>query len=478
MKRSPALKCSASGRTDPAVRRAGAARGASYSAVVTTSIYDVFTPGKATTLTYVDRTHKNVAADLRVFLRRGGKFISVVGPTKMGKTVLVEREALSAVVIQGQSIRHVNNLWSRLAAFFEVPVAATAGKVVSNKAKWGFFTKFGIPGVTAGGDIGGEHSVDKSKTYNTEVYADQVLPELVEKLRAAGQLVTIVLDDFHFIPEQTRREVIQALKPLAHKGASVVIITLPHRRSEASRLVKDVGGRTETIEVEPWSEDDLALIAKKGFDELDVEDPERLGDLMAAESYGSPQIMQQFCLELCERVNGVERGDSAGTSLRAPDDWLAFWRLVRDEDSSDWLSKLDSGPKERGQSRKRHELKSGLQLDGYGVVLVALRALGPRLSISLDELNAEIARQLVSKKASALGVATKLGHMSTIAAKSLDASPPEIEDEDDEVQDPATGSPQPVFEYVAEREEIHILEPYLAYTLKWHSDLLLGPAAS
>ena len=287
-----------------------------------------------------------------------------------------------------------------------------------------------------------------------------------------------MLDDFHFIPEQTRREVIQALKPLAHKGASVVIITLPHRRSEASRLVKDVGGRTETIEVEPWSEDDLALIARKGFDELGVNDPLNLGSQLAAESYGSPQIMQQLCLELCERINGVERAASSSLALRAPEDWRAFWRLVRDEDSSDWLSKLDSGPKERGQSRKRHKLKSGLELDGYGVILVALRDLGPKLSISLDELNAEIARQLVSKKASALGVATKLGHMSTIAAKSLDASPPEIEDEDEEVQDPATGSPQPVFEYVAEREEIHILEPYLAYTLKWHSDELLGSASA
>lgn len=442
-----------------------------------TSIYDVFTPGKATTLTYVDRTHKNVAADLRVSLKRGGKFISVVGPTKMGKTVLVEREAPTAVVIQGQSIRQVNDLWSRLASFFEVPVATTAGKVVGNKAKWGFFGKFGIPAFSAGGDIGGEHSVDRSKSHNTEVYADQVLPELVEKLRAAGQLVTIVLDDFHFIPEQTRREVIQALKPLAHKGASVVIITLPHRRSEASRLVKDVGGRTETIEVEPWSDDDLALIAQKGFGELHVDDPAQLGERMASESYGSPQIMQQLCLELCERANNVENALSTRFTLQAPADWASFWRLVRDEDSSDWLSKLDSGPKERGQTRNRHRLNSGLDLDGYGVLLVALRALGPKLSISLDELNAEIARQLVSKKTSSLGIVTKLGHMSTIAAKSLDASAPEVELEDDEIQDPAAGSAQPVFEYVAEREEIHILEPYLAYTLKWHSDELLGPGA-
>ena len=46
-------------------------------AIVATSIYDVFTPGKTTTITYVDRTHKNVANELRLYLRRGGKFVSV-----------------------------------------------------------------------------------------------------------------------------------------------------------------------------------------------------------------------------------------------------------------------------------------------------------------------------------------------------------------------------------------------------------------
>src|SRR5699024_2731088 len=105
-------------------------------------------------------------------------------------------------------------------------------------------------------------------------------------------------------------------------------------------LVKDVGGRTETVEVEPWSDDDLALIAQKGFDELHVDDPAQLGGRMASESYGSPQIMQQLCLEICERVNGVESALSTRIDLQEPADWAAFWRLVQDEDSSDWLSKL------------------------------------------------------------------------------------------------------------------------------------------
>lgn len=444
---------------------------------MTLSIYDVFTPGKTTTLTYIERTHANVADDLRTYLRRGGSFISVVGPTKMGKTVLVEREAPDAVFLQGQSIRSVSDMWSRLGAYFAVPIAQTSGLVTTDRTKWGFFGKFNISVVGFGSNVSGETGSDISTQTTTESHADQVLPGLVAELRRAGQKITIVLDDFHFIDEQIRKAVIQALKPLAHKGASVVIVTLSHRSSEASRLVMDVGGRTEKIEVQPWSTQDLARIAAKGFEELNLSDPQRLSVEIAEQSYGSPQIMQQLSLELCERINRVEtRGETVRT-LREPEDWVRFWRLLRDEDSSDWLRKLDSGPKQRGQQRIRHKLKDGTELDGYGVILRALRALSPRLSFGVHELNAEISRQLESKQISAVGVVTKLGHMSAIAAKSLETEVPLEIDMSTGVEDPAAGSPQPVFEYVQEREQVHILEPYLAYTLKWHSDALLGVAS-
>ena len=52
-----------------------------------------FTPGKGTTHTYVEREHADAAVDLRKYLRRGGSIVTVIGPTKMGKTVLVGKEA-------------------------------------------------------------------------------------------------------------------------------------------------------------------------------------------------------------------------------------------------------------------------------------------------------------------------------------------------------------------------------------------------
>lgn len=444
-----------------------------------TRIYDVFTPGRDTELTYVDRSHKNVALDLETELNRGGKFISLVGPTKMGKTVLVERVAPNAVTIQGQSISSVDDLWSRLASYFGVPTTATGGKVTSDKSKWSFFARFGVSGIGAGSTFGGEHDVADSEGWTTDLFADQILPTLVKTLRDNDTQTTIALDDFHFISPDVRKEVIQALKPLVHKGASVVIITLPHRRSEASRLVRDVGGRTVTLEVEPWLNDDLEKIAVKGFEALNLRDSEGLRSKLSRESYGSPHIMQQLCLELCERANGVKEKVPEPRTLTAPGEWTDFWRLVHDEDSSDWLRKLDAGPKTRGQTRNLHHLRNGQNLDGYGVILTALRSLIPSLSITLTQLNEEMGRLLSpGYTPSKINASTKLAHMSTIAASSLDSSTPELESEDDDIEDPAAGAPQPVFEYVADKEEIHILEPYLAYVLKWHSDSLLGPESS
>lgn len=446
-------------------------------------IYDVFTPGRATELTYVDRTHKSVATDLTTQLNRGGKFISLVGPTKMGKTVLVEKTASDAVTIQGQSISNVNDLWSRLAAHFGIPTTTTAGKVNSDTSKWGFAAKLGIDLAGFGANLGGEHTLENSAAWTTELYADQVLPDVVKAARKQGYRVNIALDDFHFIDTLVRKEVIQALKPLVHQGASVIIITLPHRRSEASRLVRDVGGRTVTLEVEPWLRDDLEKIAIVGFSALKLRDSHELRKRLAEEAYGSPFIMQQLCLELCERVNNITRSQAAPRDLNAPQSWTDFWRLVHDEDSSDWLQKLDAGPKTRGQTRNIHNLKNGQKLDGYGVILAAIRALIPkrstsedhsRLSFKLSELNDEITEILADTTASKINASTKLGHMSSIAAKSLDQDAPVIDSEDESIEDPAEGAPQPVFEYVSEKEAIHILEPYLAYTLKWHSDGLIG----
>ncbi|MBE9924837.1 hypothetical protein G8C93_02885 [Cellulosimicrobium cellulans] len=444
---------------------------------------DVFTPGKNTTLTYVERQHEQAVRDLRRHIRRGGVLVSVIGPTKMGKTVLVQREAPHAFVVHGNAIENVDDFWERFAAFLEIPLASTRTTVVGDKSKWGFFGKLGLFGVgETGANVGGEHTVDKGTSTTSTMNADQAALQAVKTIRDGGGKITIVVDDFHFIPEPVRKGLVQALKPIAFAGATIILITLPHRRTETSDLVTDMSGRTATVEINPWNTDDLATIATLGFEKLNLVDGREIADRLAEASYGSPQIMQQLCLELCETVNDILEAQGSPTLLVEPADWAEFHREVRDDAAVKWVHRFIAGPLMRGKKRNLHELTDGRVFDGYQVILAALKELGPPLDLTVPVLTAQIDKMLKDTKANALAVGKKLSQMSTLAAKPLSAKLAETDDEDatanllvESDDDPASGTPQPVFEYVPDAvgPTIHILEPYLAYTIRWHSEDLL-----
>lgn len=443
---------------------------------------DVFTPGKNTTLTYVDRQHDAAAKDLRKHIRRGGVLVSVIGPTKMGKTVLVQREAPTAFTIAGNAIQEVADFWERFASYLDIPTETARSTVTSDRSKWGFMSKLSLFGVgEAGADVGGEHGLEKGSSSKSTVNADQAALEAVEVIRSRGGKVTVVIDDFHFIPVQVRKALVQALKPIAFAGATIILVTLPHRRSETSDLVTDMGGRTATVEVKPWIKDDLASIARLGFEELQLTDPLGLAGQLAEASYGSPQIMQQLCLELVETVNDIFESQPSPTQLREPEDWPEFHRHVRDEAAIKWVERFIVGPKTRGQVRRQHAVTGGRQFDGYQVILAALKELGPPLDLTVPMLNNQIDKLLLNSRPTALAVGNKLSQMSTLASKPLSAEVAETDDEDaallvGDTDDPAAGTPQPVFEYLPEAvgTTIHILEPYVAYTIRWHSDALLN----
>ncbi|PPI47964.1 hypothetical protein C5D18_02575 [Rathayibacter tritici] len=404
----------------------------------------------------------------------------------MGKTVLAQREAPNAFTIQGHAIQKVDDFWMRFAGYLGIPSEKSQSKVTGDRSKWNLLSRLGIFGIgEAGAEIGGEHTLDVGASSNTIINAEQAAHEAVEIVIAKGGRVTVVVDDFHFIPREVRVALVQALKPLAYVGATVILITLPHRRAETTDLVSDMTGRTALVEVTPWAQTDLAEIASLGFPELNLTDLFGLGDRLAAASYGSPQIMQQLCLELVETVNEVLERSDTPKALVAPSDWAEFHREVRDEGAIKWVQRFIGGPSVRGQKRKKHQLLDGRTFDGYQVIIAALKELGPPLDLSLVELNVKIDAMLKSSKSGDVTVGGKLAQMSELASKPLKAKLKEAEDENATAadifeagsdDDPAGGTPQPVFEYMPDDvgKTIHILEPYVAYTIRWHVDALLA----
>lgn len=445
--------------------------------------HDVFVPGKVSEITYVHREDRAAENGLATEARRGGKIVSVVGPTKMGKTVLVGKIIQDSLWLEGQWLRSLDDFWTKLAVELNLPTSKGGSTTTGDTAKWSIMAKLGFPGVGgASASVAGDHKLEKAQSWSTNIPQDQAVTRALKELSAAGRKHSIVIDDFHFVPAAVRTEIIQNLKPLTYAGIPAMLITLPHRRRDSIAGVEDIGGRTRTISVKAWLESELIQIAQKGFDALKVLDTDnKLAQQLARESYGSPELMQRLSLELCETVNGVFNTAEEPKLLVAPSSWEDFLGEIEDEQALAWLERLVSGPKVRGKERRSFELKDGRVLDGYQVILTAMKAQGPLLSMTEDAIKQSIIDLLANPADfNKVSLANKLHHMSDIATKSLSESAPELEDEDsslwDEyVEDPANGSVQPVFEYAHTElpRRVYIIEPFLAFTLRWQGDRYL-----
>lgn len=450
------------------------------------SVDKVFVPGLDSEYTHVERGNAPQVAKIRQYVHQKGYLIPVVGPTKMGKTVLVRRTVPDAFYIDGSWISDANDFWIRLASQLDIPTTRSGNRTDGDTSKWGFKAKLDLLLGSAESQFGGEHSRAIAKGWFSEIPADQAVTSAISALNEVDQSAVIIIDDFHFMPPSVRAQVVASLKGLCANGATGVLITLPHHRNEAVTQIQDMIGRNKVAALEGWTFAELEEIAKLGFHELNLVDPNgAYGQMLATESYGSPQLMQALCLSFVRDVNGIKEAQQQPTSLQAPGNWSNFFEEQVDERAYEWLETLVYGPPVRGQDRRVFDLLDGRKLDGYQLIFAALKAGGPVLSTKTRDLKPVIIQLLVdgsNDEYARLNLVTKLKQLTKIASRTLSAQhEDDLDTEDDELpaaaQDESlpNNKHQPLFEYNARRSgEIDILEPYLAYALKWKSNGLLA----
>jgi hypothetical protein len=133
--------------------------------------------------------------------------ISLSGPSKSGKTVLVNKviESDNLIPLSGASIRTSDDLWAKVLAWMEVPTerAETVGSKIKAEAGGKAGGKAGIPFVAEGkaeatGSIGGETSREAK-----EVFEPTGLQQVIEEI--AHSSFVVFVDDFHYIPKEAQK---------------------------------------------------------------------------------------------------------------------------------------------------------------------------------------------------------------------------------------------------------------------------------
>jgi len=408
---------------------------------------DVFVPGGFPRHTYNPRLSLGLEERIGEATQNLCKLVTVTGQTKSGKTVLVRKvlPTESAVWIDGGSASSEDEFWQvvveRLSLFQELEEESTdeskSGLEGKGSAEANFFVARGSGEIGASMEKSRGQAVRKSRSTSSRVAA-------LTGLRAAN--LPLVIDDFHYLSKELQGSVIRTLKPLIFDGLPVVVIAIPHRRYDAVKVERQMAGRISSISVPAWSEVELSYIPITGFELLGYKADEFAVRSLAAESIGSPHLMQDFCRGLSKTLPSM-RGTEAQMLRFEPSTVELVFRDVADTIGRPIFEKLARGPRQRSD-RIARTLKDGREVDIYELVLHALASLKPGLvSLEYEDLRSAIRDVSSSQLPQLHEVARVLKHMATIASTDQSSTP--------------------VIDFEEDEKKLHITDPFFAFYLRW-----------
>ncbi|WP_295580010.1 hypothetical protein [uncultured Oscillibacter sp.] len=407
----------------------------------------VFVPGGFPKITYVAR--EEYGLENRVCMAKDNltKLMVITGPTKSGKTVLVDKifPQESAIWIDGGMITDENSFWELIVDKLDLFTSFERTESDSNSS--GIESNLSLDGNVLVAK-GGVRVSGKSDTSLTSGYLNgrSVSAKTVAISALRTSLIPLVVDDFHYIEKPTQKSIVRALKaPIMH-GLPAIFIAIPNRKYDAIEVEREMTGRIENIEMPIWEEDELAEIAVTGFKVLNVQVKKSLIDKLTHAAYGSPFLMQEFCKALC--VNSeIQESSKEIQYISENIDVTDIFAEIAEHSGRSMFEKLKRGPRAR-TDRISRRLIDGTTTDIYGVVMNALKSLQPGVeSMPYDTLRANIKNIMIDQPPQKHEVSRVLDKIAQISYTDTSSTK--------------------VIDWQKDNDIITITDPFFAFFLKW-----------
>lgn len=267
-------------------------------------ISDVFNGLGQPKNTYVAQENGYYEDLLREGIESRGKLCLLTGSSKTGKTTLY-RKILADMNLQPLIVRCDESLSSE--EFWRYPLEKANFRRLTS-IEGGYEAE--ISGeVKSQGSIGwgwlaqllGEVSLGVSASHSEAKIREKILSKpspsrLIPLLRETNAF--LVVEDFHYLSEETQRHIFQQWKIFSDEQVSVIVVGTTHHASDLAYANSDLLGRIVQIDLQRWMTDDLEKIADRGFKFLGMRSPTKAIKVIAKESVGLPIIMQQACAQL------------------------------------------------------------------------------------------------------------------------------------------------------------------------------------
>jgi hypothetical protein len=415
---------------------------------------EVFTPNGYPKHTYVQRDEAHHERLLRAWTETSNQIASVSGPSKAGKTVLVQRVVGldNLITVSGASVRTPDQLWERVLDWAGEPHSTTASvaDLASEADARDRTVQVGISGTGASHKSGHLHTEGSTETMAATVNR-RGLPQVVADL--ADSPTTVLIDDFHYIPAAIQSEVAQQLKDAASRGVRICVASVPHRADNVVRALPELRGRVLAVDIDYWAKRELLEIPRIGCELLGIHVDQVSLATFATEAAGSPQLMQSICGWIC-RESKIEETVSPSRAITLSDAQRKriLFLTCTTVDYRTFVRSLVTGPKARPGERKTYIHSDQRKGDVYLTIMRAIAADPPKLAIPYADLQDRLKQVTKDEPPDGASVIGTLNKVSQIAQQNM----------------PPTG---PALEWDEQEQVIVVTDPYLLYYLRWSTFL-------
>jgi hypothetical protein len=277
---------------------------------MTLRVGEVFRDANYPEYTYVERRDGDVEEDLADYLFKEEAVVSISGPSKSGKSTLVQhvieeydRTPSFPVEIRGNNIDSGEGLWKNTLKKLGESPNRRYEKRQGKREKDQFSIGAAIEALTAKYSTSTTEEDFEVIVEDHDLGLDTIIDiyngDYSEENEDMRNDFVIFVDDAHKISEEIHTPVAENIKEGLDKGLKFCIGYIDYRSDALTSADIDLSNRVESVELEPWSTEELERIAYKGFKRLELEVDESAIQALAEESIQSPQLMQKLCYNLC-----------------------------------------------------------------------------------------------------------------------------------------------------------------------------------
>jgi PAS domain-containing protein len=228
----------------------------------------------------------------------------VRGPSKSGKSWLRQKVLGDPIVVQCRLRKSLTDIYVDALSQLGIRMIVTESRGSVFRASLSASGNVGT-GLLAKIGLAGSAGVDRATTAEEKPVGHDIddLRYVAEIIRESGR--TLVVEDFHYMAADERRDFAFDLKTLWDYRVYVVIIGVWSETNLLLYLNPDLSGRVAEVAVD-WSPGDLGQILLKGGSALNLEFSPEVSRRLVELAYSNAGVLQELTLRALDEAGIVE----------------------------------------------------------------------------------------------------------------------------------------------------------------------------